>query len=127
MRNKFLNTGQPGYHPLRKIKVCISGFRYAVVSDVSVAYKCVLSIPILAACFYYRQWIDFLSVFAATSLMLIAEMFNTAIEALCDFVETSHNDKIRIIKDISAAATGISILVWFAVIAVELNRLWQAG
>jgi diacylglycerol kinase (ATP) len=77
----------------------------------------------LAACFYYRQWIDFLSVFAATGLMLISEMFNTSLEALCDFVETADNDKIRIIKDISAAATGIAILLWFAVIAVELNRL----
>jgi diacylglycerol kinase (ATP) len=55
--------------------------------------------------------------------MLIAEMFNTSIEALCDFVETADNDKIRILKDISAAATGIAILLWFAVIAVELNRL----
>lgn len=126
MRNKFLNTGQPGYHPLRKIKVCLSGFRYAVAYDFSVAYKCVLSVPILVACFYFRQWIDFLSVFAATGLMLIAEMFNTTVEALCDFVESAHNDKIRIIKDISAAATGIAILIWISVIAVELNRLWQA-
>ncbi|WFP52264.1 diacylglycerol kinase [Methylomonas sp. EFPC3] len=100
--------------------------RYAVVYDFSVAYKCVLSVPVLAACFYYRQWLDFLSVFAATGLMLIAEMFNTTIEALCDFVESGHNDKIRIIKDISAAATGIAILIWIAVIGAELNRLWQA-
>lgn len=126
MRNKFLNTGQPGYHPLRKIKVCLSGMRYAVVYDFSVAYKCVLSVPVLAACFYYRQWLDFLSVFAATGLMLIAEMFNTTIEALCGLVESGHNDKIGIIKDISAAATGIAILIWIAVIGVELNRLWQA-
>ena len=103
--------------------MCLSGLRYAVIYDFSVSYKCVLSVPILAACFYYRQWIDFLSVFAATGLMLISEMFNTSIEALCDFVETADNDKIRIIKDISAAATGIAILLWFAVIAVELNRL----
>ncbi len=126
MRNKFLDTGRPGYHPLRKIKVCLSGFRYGVVYDFSVAYKCVLSVPILIACFYYRQWIDFLSVFAATGLMLIAEMFNTTVEALCDFVESARNDKIRIIKDIAAAATGIAILIWIAVIAVELNKLWQA-
>jgi len=125
MRNKFLNTGQSGFHPLRKVKVCLSGFRYAVVYDFSVAYKCVLSAPILAACFYYREWIDFFLVFAATGLMLIAEMFNTAIEALCDFVETAHNDKIRIIKDISAAATGIAILIWVWVIAAELYKLSQ--
>lgn len=125
MRNKFLDTGQPGYHPLRKLKVCLSGLRYAVVYDFSVAYKLVLSIPLMAACFYYRQWVDFLSVLAATGLMLIAEMFNTAVEALCDFMETRRNDKIRVIKDIAAAAAGIAILIWFVVLAVELARLWR--
>lgn len=126
MQNKFLNTGQPGFRPLRKFMVCLSGFRYAVAYDFSVAYKCVLSVPILIVCFYYRQWVDFLSVFAATGLMLIAEMFNTAVEAICDFVESGHNHKIRVIKDIAAAATGIAILIWIAVIAAESTKLWQA-
>lgn len=42
MRNKFLNIGQPDYHVLRKVKVYLSSFHYAVVYDFSVAYKCVL-------------------------------------------------------------------------------------
>ncbi|WP_269144302.1 diacylglycerol kinase [Methylicorpusculum oleiharenae] len=81
MRNKFLNTGQSGYHPFRKLKVCLSGLRYAVLYDFSVAYKVILSVLVLAVCFYFRQWVDFISVFAATGLMLICEMFNTTVEA----------------------------------------------
>ena len=46
MRNKFLGTGTPGYHPVRKVRTVISGLRYAVLYDASVAYKLVLS----AAC-----------------------------------------------------------------------------
>ena len=61
---------------------------------------------------------------AATALMLIAEMFNSAIEALCDFIETHENHKIKVIKDISAAAAGISILLWGTILIVELSRLW---
>ena len=125
MRNKFLSTGQSGYHPFRKLKVCFSGLRYAVLYDFSVAYKVILSVLILAVCFYFRQWVDFISVFAATGLMLICEMFNTTIEALCDFVETRQNEKIRIIKDIAAAATGISILIWAVVMVSELSYLWS--
>ena len=125
MRNKFLNTGQSGYHPLRKLKVCVSGLRYAVMYDLSVAYKVILSVLILSVCFYFRQWLDFISVFAATGLMLICEMFNTTIEALCDFVETNQNEKIRVIKDIAAAATGISILIWAVVLLTELNYLFS--
>lgn len=123
MRNKFLGTGQTGYRPFRKLMVCLSGMRYAVLYDFSVAYKVVLSILILAVCIYYSQWVDLLTVFAATGLMLICEMFNTTIEALCDFVEDRENEKIRVIKDIAAAATGISILIWAAVLFTELSRL----
>ncbi len=126
MRNKFLGTGEKGYHPLRKIKVCISGLQYAIRYDFSVAYKFFMSIAILLACFLLRQWVDFLLISAATALVLIAELFNSAIEALCDFVETHENHKIKVIKDISAAAAGISILLWTVVLVVELSRIWKA-
>lgn len=125
MRNKFLGTGEKGYHPLRKIMVCISGMQYAIRYDFSVAYKFFLSIAILLACFLLRQWVDFLLISAATALVLIAELFNSAIEALCDFIETHENHKIKVIKDISAAAAGISILLWTVILAVELSRIWK--
>ncbi len=126
MRNKFLGTGEAGFSPLRKIKVALRGLRYAVLFDLAVAYKLVLSLSLLAICFYYRQWLDLTLILVATGMMLVAEMFNTTVEALCDFVEEQHNEKIGIIKDIAAAAAGISILVWFAVVLVEGWRLWQA-
>ncbi len=124
MRNKFLGTGEPGYHPLRKIKTVWSGLRFAALYDFSVAYKLVLSAVILIAAFWLRQWLDALLILFATGLVLIAEMFNSAIEALCDFVESRHNEKIGIIKDIAAAAVGISIAVWAVIVAVEAAQLW---
>jgi len=33
VRNKFLGTGEPGYHPLRKLRTIFAGLRYAVVYD----------------------------------------------------------------------------------------------
>lgn len=125
MRNKFLGTGEHGYHPFRKLQVCISGLRYAIRYDFSVAYKFYVALVMLVALFFLRQWIDFFLIMAATGLVLIAEMFNSAIEALCDFIETHENEKIKVIKDISAAATGISILLWFIVVIVECTRYWQ--
>jgi len=123
MRNKFLGTGLQGYHPIRKIRVIVSGLRYAIFYDWAVTYKIVLSSLILLGCFYYRQWLDFGLVFVSTGLMLVAEMFNTTIEALCDFVEPAENRKIGVVKDIAAAAAGISILVWGIVIVVEVVRV----
>lgn len=120
MRNKFLGTGDPGYRPLRKLQTIFSGLRYAVVYDLAVTYKLVLSVAVLVAAFLLRGWLDFLLIFFATAFMLVAEIFNSAIEALCDFIETRHNEKIKVIKDIAAAAAGIAILTWLTVLGVEV-------
>ena len=127
MRHKFLGTGDPGYHPLRKMRTVFSGLRFAVAYDFSVAYKLVLSALVLAAAFALRAWVDLLLILVVTALVLVAEILNSAIEALCDFVETRHNEKIKVIKDIAAAAVGISIFVWFVVLIVEPSRFWQGA
>jgi diacylglycerol kinase len=123
MRHKFLGTGEAGYHPLHKIKTVISGLRYAVLYDWSVTYKLILSVVVLAVAFGARAWVDFLLILVVTAFVLVAEIFNSAIEALCDFVETRHNEKIKVIKDIAAAGVGIAIFVWIVVLGVELHRL----
>lgn len=123
MRHKFLGTGERGYHPLRKIATVVSGLRYAVLYDFSVAYKLVLSAILIVAVIFLRAWVDVMLVIFATGLVLVAEMFNSAIEALCDFVEDRHNEKIKVIKDIAAAAVGIAILLWVAVMAFEVHQL----
>jgi len=126
VRHKFLGIGEPGWHPLRKIATVLSGLRYAVVYDFSVAYKLVLSAIVLAAAFALRAWVDLLLILVVTAFVLVAEMMNSAIEALCDFVESRHDERIRVIKDIAAAAVGIAILAWVVVLAVEASRFWQA-
>lgn len=124
MKNKFLGTGEPGYRPLRKLAVILAGLRYAVLHDFSVLYKVVLSLLVMVPVLWLRDWVDAALILLATGMVVAAELFNTAIEALCDFVETRHNDKIRIIKDVAAAATGLVILAWWFVLALELARLW---
>ncbi len=109
----------PGYHPIKKIKVVLKGLNIAVITDFSVAYKLVLSIPILlVACMLYR-WVDLNIILLATGMMLLAELFNSAIEILCDFVEPQQNPQIGAIKDIAAAAAGIAIFVWAAILIIE--------
>jgi diacylglycerol kinase len=113
------------YQPLQKLRVILSGLYVAVISDYSVAYKVILSVPVLGGAFFFRQWVDVSLILLAMGLMLISELFNSAIEVLCDFVEPEQNEHIRIIKDIAAAAAGISILVWAAVLVIESLRLLQ--
>jgi diacylglycerol kinase len=123
VRNKFLGTGDPGYHPLRKIRVIMSGIRFGVLLEITVAYKLVVSAILLVLSFYFHDWIDVMGIVVATAQVLAGELFNTAIEAVCDFIETAQNEKIRVIKDISAAAAGISIWAWAIVIVYEYYKL----
>jgi len=126
MRHKFLGTGEPGYHPLRKLRTIGSGLRYAVIYDLSVAWKLVFSLCILVAALFARAWIDSLLIVVVTALVLVAEIMNSAIEALCDFVETRHNEKIGIIKDIAAAGVGIAIFAWLLVLGFEVEEMLRA-
>lgn len=126
MRHKFLGIGEPGYHPVRKLRTVFSGLRYAIIYDWSVTWKLVLSAVILVLAFAFRAWIDVLLILLATAFVLVAEIFNSAIEALCDFVETRENPKIKVIKDMAAAAVGIAMAAWLAVIVSEAAEMWRA-
>jgi len=126
MKNKFLETGEHGYHPLRKFKIILSGLRFAVLYDFSVMYKIIVSVMILIPVLIFNEWIDASLVILSTGVMLAAEVFNTAIEAMCDFMETHYNEKIRIIKDIAAAASGITIFVWIALLCLEIVKVFKS-
>jgi len=123
MRHKFLGTGEPGYHPLRKIRTIFSGLRYAVVYDFSVAWKLLVSLLVLVTVLFARNWFDAMLIIVVTALVLVAEIMNSAIEALCDFIETRHNDKIGIIKDIAAASVGVAMLAWLLVLGFEIEEM----
>ncbi len=125
MRHKFLGTGEPGYHPLRKLRTIAFGLRYAVIYDFSVAWKLAFSTLVLAAALVARDWVDSLLIIVVTALVLVAEIMNSAIEALCDFVETRHNEKIAIIKDIAAAGVGVAMLAWLLVLGFEVASMWH--
>jgi diacylglycerol kinase len=122
MSNRFRSSG---YRPLQKFKVILAGLKVAVVSDFSVAYKVILSVPVLGVSFLLRQWVDVTLILLTMGLMLISELFNSAIEVLCDLVEPQQNEQIRVTKDIAAAAAGLSILVWGTVLTIEVIRLLQ--
>ena len=50
-----------------------------------------------------------------TGLVWMAELFNSAIEKLCDLVSPGYNPKIKYIKDVAAAAVLVSAILAVAV------------
>jgi diacylglycerol kinase (ATP) len=80
-------------------------------------------VTVLSVFFFFRQWVNFLLLAAATAMMLQAELFNSTIEALCDFITAQESRKVKVIKDISTAAAGVSILLWGIILSIETYQL----
>ena len=61
-------------------------------------------------------------------LLLILELFNTAIEKLCDKISPQHDPVIGRIKDMSSAAIGLTLLgtivVWGFALSERLAAHW---
>ena len=107
----------------RKLRIFLSGLKFAVRRDRSVALQMLVSIVVLAISFWLREWFDFVFILIITGYMLITEIFNSAIEAICDYVQPEHDPRIGAIKDVAAAAVGISVLIWVGALLFEVFRI----
>jgi diacylglycerol kinase (ATP) len=130
MENKpFRQTpgSKAGYRPLRKLRTALSGLVQAIVLDFSVQYKLIVSIVFLILAAWYESPFHFVFVINVSGLMLIAEIFNTAIEELCDYVQPNYDPRIGRIKDMAAAAVTISVAIWLGMLAYVAYELLARG
>ena len=107
----------------RKIRIFLSGLKTAMRHDRSVALQMIISLIVLAISFWLREWFDFAFILVITGYMLITEIFNSAIEAICDYIQPEYDPRIGAIKDIAAAAVGISVIIWIGALLFEIIRI----
>jgi diacylglycerol kinase (ATP) len=55
--------------------------------------------------------LDLIAILFAIALVLIAEMFNTAIEKIMDHLSPAQHPSVKVIKDIAAAAVLIAAII----------------
>ncbi len=60
----------------------------------------------------YPEW---LIVICCIALVFVTEIFNTALETLCDFIFPDYHLKIKAVKDLSAAAVLIASIFSFII------------
>jgi len=69
---------------------------------------------------------EWIAIIMVSGMVIIAEILNTAIEKLSDFVEPKWNEKIGMIKDYGAAAVLISAIVSLIVGGIIfIPRVWD--
>ncbi|MDO8552111.1 MAG: diacylglycerol kinase family protein [bacterium] len=69
-----------------------------------------MSLTILFSYIFSVSIIEFLIILTMISFVIVAELFNTALEELCDKFQPTHDPHIGKIKDLSAAAVSVAAL-----------------
>ena len=67
----------------------------------------------------HQEWLAFI---LSISFVIAMEIMNTAVERVGDYLSPSYDDKIKVIKDLSASAVLVSALGAFAVCICCLLR-----
>ncbi len=105
----FINTR------IKSITFAFKGAIYLIRTEASIQVQFVIAILVTGLGLYFNiSKIEWFVQILAIGLVLSIEGVNTAIEALADFIHPEHNNKIGLIKDISAGA--VFIASFFAII-----------
>lgn len=109
----------------RALNVAISGIKQALKSEQMFREEFALSVLIPAVLWALGGRFEFLPIIVLTLLVLVAELFNTSIEKLCDFVEPNSSAAIGSIKDMACAGVFLTKMAYLAyVIQVLYGINW---
>jgi diacylglycerol kinase (ATP) len=110
---------------LRLIKsfgYAFKGFRYAAKTQANFRIHLVAMVLTIAMGFYlHLQQSEWLWICLAITMVLTAELLNTAIEVLTDKVSPEYNEQAGHVKDVAAAA--VTVTAVFAVVVGAIIML----
>lgn len=127
------STGRYG-HPFRRtgwrrlvgsFRAAFTGLAYALATQPNLRIHFVLAALVILVCTIVKVtlWEASLLVICI-GVAITAEVFNTSIEALVDFVSPGHDDRARVIKDLAAAAVlitaGMALVVGILILGPKL-------
>jgi len=106
-RGKFLLKKR-----LQSFKYAINGLKILLVEEHNARIHVFISICVVIAGFIFKvSTIEWLFLIFAIGFVVSMEIINSSIENIADFVSPEKHDKIKIIKDLSAAAVLISAII----------------
>lgn len=101
---------------LKSFTYAFKGWSYAFSTQLNFKVHTVAAATVIfAGCYFRLSHTEWLWIIAATGLVLIVELINTAIEVLVGLVSPGYHPKAGIIKDVSAAAVLITALTAVAI------------
>ena len=86
-----------------KFKVAFNGLLIAL-KDKSILLQLIIGIFVLLFGVLYKFTnVEWLWIINCIFIVILSEMFNTCIEYLCNIVDSKYNQKIKVVKDLSAS------------------------
>jgi diacylglycerol kinase (ATP) len=108
------------------LKDAFRGLFFAIRHERNMGYHLLVAAFVLAASFYYHlDRTEFLFVFTAIFLVILTEMFNTAVETLVDLYTSEYHPLAGIAKRVAAGA--VLCAAFFALVVAYLvfaDKLW---
>lgn len=77
---------------------------------------CIAILIILLSLFLHISAMEWIVVLLCIGIVLSMEMFNSAVEKLCDIIHKDYHPAIKIVKDVSAAA-----VLWVSIISAVIG------
>lgn len=113
---------------MKKLIVALKGIFQAFRSEFSLKFQLVVAIfTIIAGVFFNLCKIEWVLIILCIAGVISAELFNSAIEKLCNKIEPNYDKKIGLIKDIAAGAVLIasigSVIVGLIIFLPKISSL----
>jgi len=134
--NDYLFTSTSGEHKNRSLgqslKMAFAGLTHVVWTQKHVRTQLLIIILVLMLCYALRlSVINVLFVISAIVLVIIAELFNTAIEVVVNMITMKYDPRAKIAKDVAAAgvlmASFYSIFVGFGIFLGNIDIVKSIG
>ena len=109
------------------IQVALAGIKYVLITQPNARIHAAFTLSVfLLAGLLNLPRLEWIILLITVGLVWAAEIFNTAIEITVDFISPDYDPKAKIIKDISAGAVLISVMVSILVgLLVFGPHLWN--
>lgn len=96
---------------LKRFTYTAQGFRIAWMEESSFRFH-IMWAPLTLLCAYVLRVskTEFLIVIIMIGFVIVAELFNTALEELCDKFQPTHDPHVAKIKDLASAAVSAAVI-----------------
>lgn len=97
---------------IESFKYAFAGIRHLIRQEHNARLHIVSTLIVLLAGWYFDvNKYEWLAIIFCIGVVLITEVINTALENICDYMSPEFQPKIKIIKDLGAAAVLLSALI----------------